>query len=220
VTRCAVAIAALLGSATLVLSAPSVGGAAVASASSASQSAHCAKAAKGHAKLTKADIASCKAVSSRVISVHKCPSGPSVTAIRLSSVDFALRQGSRSVRLGKNVKAKALSALCGKSTKPSLAIPATTAPPPTTTTTQPPPPTTTTRPPPPATTVPPPPATTTPPPVPTTVAPASCYPLTDGGNCYEPGEFCRDSDHGATGRAGDGKTITCEDNDGWRWEPT
>jgi len=22
-----------------------------------------------------------------------------------------------------------------------------------------------------------------------------------------------------TGRAGDGKTIECEDNDGWRWEP-
>jgi hypothetical protein len=23
-----------------------------------------------------------------------------------------------------------------------------------------------------------------------------------------------------TGTAGDGETITCEDNDGWRWEPT
>jgi hypothetical protein len=23
-----------------------------------------------------------------------------------------------------------------------------------------------------------------------------------------------------TGVAGDGETITCEDNDGWRWEPT
>jgi hypothetical protein len=22
-----------------------------------------------------------------------------------------------------------------------------------------------------------------------------------------------------TGVAGDGETITCEDNDGWRWEP-
>jgi hypothetical protein len=44
--------------------------------------------------------------------------------------------------------------------------------------------------------------------------------LTDGGNCYEPGEYCRDSDHGASGRAGDGEAITCEDNDGWRWEPT
>jgi hypothetical protein len=47
----------------------------------------------------------------------------------------------------------------------------------------------------------------------------SCYPLTDGGSCYEPGEFCRDSDHGASGVAGDGEKIRCEDNDGWRWEP-
>jgi hypothetical protein len=27
------------------------------------------------------------------------------------------------------------------------------------------------------------------------------------------------SDHGVTGVAGDGKTIKCEDNEGWRWEP-
>ena len=46
----------------------------------------------------------------------------------------------------------------------------------------------------------------------------SCYPLSDEGGCYEPGEYCRDSDHGASGLAGDGKSITCEDNDGWRWE--
>ena len=50
-------------------------------------------------------------------------------------------------------------------------------------------------------------------------APPSCYPLTDGGNCYEPGEYCRDDDHGMSGVAGDGEAITCEDNDGWRWEP-
>jgi hypothetical protein len=50
-------------------------------------------------------------------------------------------------------------------------------------------------------------------------SPAGCYPLTNGGNCYEPGEFCRTSDHGMTGRAGDGETIVCEDNNGWRWEP-
>jgi len=49
--------------------------------------------------------------------------------------------------------------------------------------------------------------------------PSSCYPLTDGGNCYEPGEYCRETDHGLTGVAGDGKTIICADNDGWRWEP-
>jgi hypothetical protein len=48
--------------------------------------------------------------------------------------------------------------------------------------------------------------------------PASCYPLTDGGHCYEPGEFCRHSDEGTTGVAGDGEKIKCEDNGGWRWE--
>jgi hypothetical protein len=48
---------------------------------------------------------------------------------------------------------------------------------------------------------------------------ASCYPLSNEGTCYEPGEYCRDDDHGASGVAGDGKQITCEDNDGWRWEP-
>lgn len=64
---------------------------------------------------------------------------------------------------------------------------------------------------------PPPPPTTAPAAAPST--PSGCHPLTDGGKCYEPGEYCRDSDHGASGVAGDGKTITCEDNDGWRWEP-
>lgn len=82
----------------------------------------------------------------------------------------------------------------------------------------PPPPKTTPAPPPPPrkTTPPPPPRTTTPPPPP---AQPACHPLTNGGNCYEPGEFCRASDHGATGVAGDGKAIECEDNNGWRWEP-
>ena len=49
--------------------------------------------------------------------------------------------------------------------------------------------------------------------------PASCYPTTNSGNCYEPGEYCRKSDHGASGVAGDGEKILCEDNNGWRWEP-
>ena len=68
------------------------------------------------------------------------------------------------------------------------------------------------------------------PPVGTTAAPpasapapaattASCYPLSNEGTCYEPGEYCRDSDQGTSGVAGDGESITCEDNDGWRWEP-
>jgi hypothetical protein len=47
----------------------------------------------------------------------------------------------------------------------------------------------------------------------------SCYPRSDSGTCYRPGEFCRTSDHGMTGVAGDGEKIVCEDNDGWRWEP-
>lgn len=46
-----------------------------------------------------------------------------------------------------------------------------------------------------------------------------CSPVSDSGTCYEPGEFCRDDDHGVSGSAGDGQAITCEDNDGWRWEP-
>jgi hypothetical protein len=54
----------------------------------------------------------------------------------------------------------------------------------------------------------------------TTSAQVGCYPLTNGGNCYEPGEYCRDSDHGVSGVAGDGEAITCLDNDGWRWEPS
>lgn len=57
---------------------------------------------------------------------------------------------------------------------------------------------------------------------PTPAAPAtpSCYPLSDEGTCYEPGEYCRDSDAGTSGVAGDGKAITCTDNDGLRWEPS
>jgi hypothetical protein len=67
------------------------------------------------------------------------------------------------------------------------------------------------------------PPTTTPPTTPaapaTSAAPAGCHPLSNEGTCYEPGEYCRNDDHGASGVAGDGKAIVCEDNDGWRWEP-
>lgn len=63
------------------------------------------------------------------------------------------------------------------------------------------------------------PSTSAPPASPPPAA-TSCYPISDEGTCYEPGEFCRDDDHGVSGLAGDGETITCEDNDGWRWEPT
>jgi cardiolipin synthase len=66
--------------------------------------------------------------------------------------------------------------------------------------------------------------TTTPGPAPTqtpgpTPTPTSCYPKTSSGNCYEPGEYCSNADHGMSGIAGDGEAIVCEDNDGWRWEP-
>jgi cardiolipin synthase A/B len=67
-----------------------------------------------------------------------------------------------------------------------------------------------------------PPVTATPP----TAAPpapnpstAGCTPIDDEGGCYKPGEYCRDDDRGTTGRAGDGQTITCEDENGtWYWE--
>ena len=71
-------------------------------------------------------------------------------------------------------------------------------------------------------TAPPTPAHTTsaaPPAPPASTAPASCHPLSNAGHCYEPGEFCRASDHGASGVAGDGEAIKCEDVNGWRWEP-
>ena len=81
----------------------------------------------------------------------------------------------------------------------------------------PPPPPTQAAPPPTQAPVPPTHAAAPPPPPP--AAPAGCTPKTNAGNCYKPGEFCRDSDHGDTGVAGDGESIKCEDNDGWRWEP-
>lgn len=72
------------------------------------------------------------------------------------------------------------------------------------------------------------PSSNSPQPLPPTLAPTSpvpaphagCYPLSNEGTCYEPGEYCRKTDHGASGIAGDGKAITCEYNDGWRWEPS
>jgi phosphatidylserine/phosphatidylglycerophosphate/cardiolipin synthase-like enzyme len=50
--------------------------------------------------------------------------------------------------------------------------------------------------------------------------PTGCHPKTSSGNCYEPGEYCSDADRGISGVAGDGEAIVCEDNNGWRWEPT
>jgi cardiolipin synthase A/B len=54
---------------------------------------------------------------------------------------------------------------------------------------------------------------------PTTAAATACSPIDDEGGCYESGEYCRDDDHGMTGRAGNGQAITCEyDNGAWYWE--
>jgi hypothetical protein len=58
-----------------------------------------------------------------------------------------------------------------------------------------------------------------PPPPPPPPVSASCYPLSNSGTCYQPGEFCRNSDHGKTGRAGNGQSIICQNKNGWRWEP-
>jgi hypothetical protein len=64
-----------------------------------------------------------------------------------------------------------------------------------------------------------PPPAPVPPPSSAPAAPAGCYPKTPSGNCYEPGEFCSAAEHGETGVAGDGKTITCVASGSyWRWE--
>jgi hypothetical protein len=63
-----------------------------------------------------------------------------------------------------------------------------------------------------------PPPTPLPAPVPTPT-PTGCYPTTNSGNCYEPGEYCRNADRGTSGVAGDGAAIRCEYANGWRWEP-
>jgi hypothetical protein len=60
--------------------------------------------------------------------------------------------------------------------------------------------------------------TKAPQPVRTTAKAQSCYPLTNSGNCYKPGEYCRNTDHGKSGIDASGDAIKCEDNDGWRWE--
>jgi cardiolipin synthase len=58
-------------------------------------------------------------------------------------------------------------------------------------------------------------------PPPTNPTASGCTPIDNEGGCYEPGEYCRDDNHGMTGRAGDGQTITCEDRNGtWYWEST
>lgn len=165
------------------------------------QTLRCTRTVTGHQKVSKNQVASCNASSLKV--THPCPKGSSTIFVIVHSRTYALRVGHFPQRLAKQYGMGTITQACGTATTARVAPTTTTTAAPTTTTAPPPPPTT----------------TTTPPPPPTTAAPASCYPLTSGGNCYAPGELCRSSDHGATGRAGNGETIVCQDNNGWRWEP-
>jgi hypothetical protein len=54
----------------------------------------------------------------------------------------------------------------------------------------------------------------------TTAAPTGCYPLTNSGSCYQPGEHCLYFEEGTSGVDGGGQPIRCDDYDGWRWEPS
>jgi hypothetical protein len=48
---------------------------------------------------------------------------------------------------------------------------------------------------------------------------ASCHPTTSSGHCYLPGEYCRKSDYGKSGVAGDGAKITCKKyKNAYRWQ--
>jgi hypothetical protein len=128
--------------------------------------------------------------------------------------------GTPSLSQAQTFVSRALSKIKAAPTKAAASVPPTTIPPATTTV----PPTTV-----PPTTIPPTttPPTTVPPTVPPSTVPAApaatptstCTPLSNSGTCYEPGEYCRATDHGANGVAGDGEAITCADNNGWRWEP-
>lgn len=51
------------------------------------------------------------------------------------------------------------------------------------------------------------------------LSPSTCQPVSKAGNCYRPGQYCRNSDHGVTGIGEGGQKIVCANNDGWRWEP-
>lgn len=200
----------LLSVGVLVLSGLTLGAPSVASASSPLTQKHirtvnCTRTATGHKKVTKIEVTTCTSSSLKVR--HLCPKGSMTIFVDLHDRTYALRVGRSPERLAKQYGMGTITQVCGYSKSVPVPAPLTTSP---TTAPAPAPSTTTTAPP---TTVPPPPPTTT-------AAAPSCTPLSDEGTCYEPGEYCRDSDHGASGVAGDGESITCEDNDGWRWEPT
>lgn len=187
----------------LTLSVPSVAAASSTNAQKRTQTVKCTRTATGHKKVTKSEVTTCASSSLKVR--HLCPKGSTTIFVGLHDRTYALRVGHTPERLPKQYGMGTITQVCGYSH--SVPVPPTT-----TSTTAAPAPTTTTGPPPP-------PTTTVPPPPPTTAAAPSCTPLSDEGTCYEPGEYCRDSDHGASGVAGNGERITCEDNDGWRWEP-
>jgi len=170
------------------------------------QVARCTKATTGRSNLTKANVADCR---SAVLVQLRCDSGPSIGVVKVQGVAYALRQGSRPVRMGDNYRVVQLVKVCASAapaaatTTTTVTLPPTTTPPTAPPTTSPPP----TSPPP-----------TSPPP---TAAPVStCSPTTSSGNCYSAGEFCPSADHGLSGVAGNGEAITCRDNNGWRWEPS
>jgi hypothetical protein len=205
VKRAIIGCSFMLGLSVLAVGAPASGATAATKAQVHAQAARCDNAAKGHAKVTRGDIAACKE-SSYKPGGH-CPKGSTVIIVKLGKQNYALGVGYKPKSLGAQYGMGTLNQACqlGRALRAApIIVPPTTTSPPTTTTTQPPLP----------------PTTTAPLPPPTTAAPASCTPMTDSGSCYEPGEYCRDSDHGASGVAGDGETITCENNNGWRWEPT
>ncbi|MFF8020017.1 hypothetical protein ACFZDJ_02585 [Streptomyces sp. NPDC007896] len=45
----------------------------------------------------------------------------------------------------------------------------------------------------------------------------TCSIVSNSGNCYEAGQYCRNSDHGASTTDAGGAGITCAYRNGWRW---
>jgi hypothetical protein len=206
----ALSCAVILAAALLTLGSPASAGVHAAKGATHSQVNRCDSGSKGHQKVNGPVFSACKAIPSTVL--HHCSHGANVLLVKVSKNVYVLKQGHSPIKVNNATLLRTVASLCGGATKPRSVSTSTSTSPPTTTTTT----TTTTVP----VTVPATVPATIPATVPSTAAPVGCHPLTNGGNCYEPGEYCRDSDHGVTGVAGDGETITCENNNGWRWEPT
>jgi hypothetical protein len=45
----------------------------------------------------------------------------------------------------------------------------------------------------------------------------TCSIVSNSGNCYEAGQYCRNGDHGASTTDAGGAGITCAYRNGWRW---